>query len=109
MAEKLDTFMDQHRQEIALMHELNRALMSEMKNLVEHIVGERTTTVILRTLSHEEARNEILDLFKSTKDPLFYSDIAERLQMDLEQVLEITTELEREGLIGELGQHGRSR
>ena len=106
MAQKIDVFMEQHRQEILSMQELNGALMSEMKKLVEHIVGERTSTVILRTLSHDEARNEILDLFKSTKGSLFYSDIAERLQLDLEQVLEITGELEQEGLVGELGTHG---
>ena len=42
---------------------------------------------MLRALSHEEARQEILDLFRSSEGPLFYSDIAEPLQMDLEQVL----------------------
>lgn len=103
MAKKLDTFMDQHRQEIRLMQEFNNGLMADMKKLVEHIVGERTSTVILRTLTNEEARKEIIDLFKSTKGPLFYSDIAERLQMDLEHVLAITKELEQEGIIGELG------
>ena len=74
-----------------------------MKTLVEHIVGERTSTVVLRTLTHDEAKDEILNLFRSATAPLFYSDIAEQLGIDLEQVLEITNELEREGLIGELG------
>ena len=64
---------------------------------------------MLRALSHEEARQEILDLFRSSEGPLFYSDIAERLQMDLEQVLKVTTELETEGLIGEIGNHGQER
>jgi len=109
MAQKIDVFMDQHRQEIVSMQEMNHALMAEMKKLVQHMVGERIITVVPRTLSPEEARREILDLFRSTKGPLFYSDIAERLQLDLEQVLEITTELEREGLVGELGDHGPAR
>ena len=77
--------------------------MSEMKTLAGHIVGERTTTVVLRALAHDEARQEMLDLFRSSDGPLFYSDIAERLQMDLEQVLKVATELEQEGLIGDAG------
>jgi deoxycytidine triphosphate deaminase len=116
MSQKLDTFMQQHLDEIrssqrftqALMSE-NQALFVEMKKLVQHIVGERISTVVPRALSPEEAKREILDLFRSTRGPLFYSDIAERLQIDLEQVLEITNELEREGLIGELGNHGPAK
>ena len=109
MSQKLDTFMQQHRDEIRSMQQFNRAIMSEMKTLVEHIVDERTTTVVLRALSHDEARREMLDLFRSSDGPLFYSDIAERLQMDLEQVLKVATELEQEGLIGEIGNHGQEK
>jgi dCTP deaminase len=87
----------------------NQSLLAEMKRLVEHILGERTHTVVLRALSREEAREEILNLFRSVPGPLFYSDIAERLKIDLEQVLEITNELEREGLVGELGNHGPAK
>ena len=84
-------------------------LVTEIKKLVEHMVGQqRVSTVVLRSLSRDQAKQEILDLFKSTTGPLFYSDIAERLQMDLEQVLEITNELEREGVIGEPGSHDGS-
>jgi dCTP deaminase len=106
MSHRLDTFMKQHSDEIRHSQQFNQALLTEMKKLVEHIVGERTSTVILRSLSRDQAKQEIVDLFRSTTGPLFYSDIAERLQMDLEQVLEITHELEREGVIGELGSHG---
>ena len=108
MSKKLDTFMQQHRDEIRSMQQFNRAMMTEMKTLVEHIVGERTTTVILRVLSHDQARQEMLDLYRSNEGPLFYSDIAERLQMDLEQVLKVATELEQERLIGEIGKHGQA-
>lgn len=101
--------MQQHRDEIRSSQQFNRTILDEMKKLVEHIVGERTSTVVLRTLSPEEARREILDLFRSATGPLFYSDIAERLQIDLEQVLEITNEMERDGLIGELGNHGPAK
>ena len=106
MSGKLDTFMDQHRQEIRALQKFNQEFMSELKALVQHIVGERATSVVIRALSHEEARQEVLDLYRSSEDPLYYSDIAERLQMDLEQVLTVTTELEQEGLIGEVGDHG---
>ena len=98
--------MDQHRQEIRALQKFNQEFMSELKALVQHIVGERATSVVIRALSHEEARQEVLDLYRSSEDPLYYSDIAERLQMDLEQVLTVTTELEQEGLIGEVGDHG---
>ena len=66
MSRKLDTFMQQHRDEIQSMQKFSRVILSEMKTLVEHIVGERTTTVILRALSHDEARQEVLDLFRSS-------------------------------------------
>jgi predicted transcriptional regulator len=100
MSGKLDTFMQQHREEIRESQRFNHAIMAEMKKLVEHIAGERTKTVVLRALSKDDAKREVLDLFRSSTGPLFYSDIAERLQMDLEQVLEVTSEMEREGLIG---------
>jgi dCTP deaminase len=107
MSKKLDTFMQQHRDEIRAYQQFNQGIMAEMKKLVEHVVSDRVSTVVLRALPREEAKREVLDLFRSASGPLFYSDIAERLQMDLEQVLDITNELEREGLIGELGSpHG---
>lgn len=109
MSQKLETFMQQHREEIRSSQRFNQALLAEMKKLVEHIVGEHAGTVVLRALSREQAREEILNLFRSTAGPLFYSDIAQRLGLDLEQVLEITNELEREGIIGELGDHGSTK
>jgi dCTP deaminase len=103
MSKKLDIFMQQHRDEIRAYQDFNQRMMAEMKKLVEHVVSDRVSTVVLRALPREEAKQEILNLFRSATGPLFYSDIAERLQMDLEQVLDVTTELEREGLIGEQG------
>jgi hypothetical protein len=73
MSQKLDTFMQQHREEIRCSQQFNQALLAEMKKLVEHIVGERSSTVVLRALSREEARDEILSLFRSATGPLFYS------------------------------------
>jgi hypothetical protein len=102
LSDKLTSFVKQHSDEIRASQQFTQRILAEMKMLVEHIVGERNNTVILRTLSKEEARAEILSLFKSMTGPLFYSDIAQQLGLDLEQVLEITNELEREGIIGEL-------
>jgi len=96
-------------QKIEAMQKFNDGMLAEIRKLVEHIVGQRTTTIVLRELSHKEARQEILELFQSNPGPLFYSDISERLRLDLEQVLEITTELENEGIIGEKKTHGSKK
>lgn len=61
--------------------------------------------IVLRTISREGAKQEILDLFQQSK-PLFYSDIAETLRLDLEMVVEICEELIAEGQIVE---HGNRR
>jgi hypothetical protein len=76
-----------------------------MKTLVNHILGERVQTVVLRSIPREEAKKEILDLYKQSKASLFYSDMAERLALDLEVVLELCTELENEGEIGVLNRY----
>ena len=56
--------------------------------------------IVLRTISKEEARAEILQLFQSG-DVIDYGDIAEKLRIDLRTVVEICNDLEREGVIGE--------
>ncbi len=52
----------------------------------------------LRTISRKEAKQEILNLFQSG-ETLYYSDLAERLRIDLPLVVEICQELEKEGEI----------
>ena len=105
MSQKLDEFMQQHREEIRSMQEFNRATLTEMKKLVEYIVGERRTTVVLRAIPHDQAKQEILRAFKEARGSLFYSDIAERLRLDLELVVELCKELESEGHIGVLNRY----
>ena len=39
MSHKLDVFMQQHQEEIRSMQDFSRQILSEMKTLVEHIVG----------------------------------------------------------------------
>ncbi|HEV2453917.1 MAG TPA: hypothetical protein VGY98_06625, partial [Verrucomicrobiae bacterium] len=98
---RFDDFLSEYRKENQSSAEYTRAILKEMQALVGHIVGERPKTVVLRAISNEDAKQEILALFKSKKDQqLFYSDISEQLQLDLEQVVQICHELEEEGRIG---------
>lgn len=63
--------------------------------------GEVTEEVImLRSISREQAKKEIMELLDKS-DKLYYSDIAEALKLDLEQVVAIIEELEAEGKVGE--------
>jgi len=52
--------------------------------------------IVLRTVSREQAKREIQELFRSS-ETLYYSDIARRLAIDLPLVVEICQELEGEG------------
>ena len=54
--------------------------------------------IILREISKEEAEKEIRSLFSQGKT-LYYSDIAERLGLDLQLVVEICNELQTRGEI----------
>jgi dCTP deaminase len=102
MARKFDDFLSKYTTENEKNARFNRGLLREMKSLVEHILGERVQTVVLRSIPKDQARQEILDLYKESKVSLFYSDVAEQLALDLEIVLELCTELENEGKIGVL-------
>jgi len=53
----------------------------------------------LRDLTEDQARVEILELFKETQKPLFYSDIAEKLCLDLRLVVEVCNNLIEKGNI----------
>src|SRR5208282_731933 len=105
LSKKFDKFLGDYAEQNRESSEFNRALLREMRNLVEHILGERVQTVVLRSVPRDQAKKEILDLYRQSKTPLFYSDVAERLSLDLETVLELCTELENEGEIGVLNQH----
>ena len=54
--------------------------------------------IVLREITKEEAKREITDLF-ATEETLYYSDISERLRIDLEMVVEICRELQAAGAI----------
>jgi hypothetical protein len=105
LSEKFDSFLESYEKQNRELAEFNRALLTEMKKLIGHIVGERPRTMVLRAIPREEAKTEILDLFKKAKGALFYSDVAEQLNLDLELVVELCHELETEGRIGVLNRH----
>jgi len=54
--------------------------------------------VVLREISKEEAEKEISKLF-SEGQVLYYSDIAQKLRLDLKLVVEICNELQSKGRI----------
>jgi len=72
------------------------SLEERLKSLENSIPKERV--VILREVSIEEAKKEILELF-SKGQTLYYSDIAEQLGLDLRLVVEICNKLQTEGEI----------
>lgn len=105
LSEKFDSFLESYEKQNRELTEFNRALLTEMKKLIGHIVGERSRTVILRAIPRTQAKDEILKLFKEAKGSLFYSDVAEKLNLDLELVVELCNELESEGSIGVLNRY----
>ena len=70
-------------------------LEEQVAHLEENSVGK---VIVLREITKEEAKREIIDLF-ATEETLYYSDISERLCIDLEKVVEICRELKAEGAI----------
>ena len=67
-----------------------------MEVLKASVPGEEV--IVLRTISRKQAKREIKELFQSG-ETLYYSDIAERLRIDLPLVVEICQELGSEGEI----------
>jgi dCTP deaminase len=75
------------------------ALMELSKQMKEGVVsGQKPATIEARRISLKEAREEILSLFLK-KHKLFYSDIAEELQLDYEIVIKACEHLQKEGRI----------
>ena len=70
-------------------------LEERVARLEEHSVEK---VIDLREITKEEAKDEIIDLF-ATGEIFYYSDIAFRLRLDLEMVVDICQKLEDEGAI----------
>ena len=71
-------------------------LEKRLKNIEDTFPKQKT--IILREITREEAMQEIEELFKKGYT-LFYSDIAEKLHIDLELVVDICEELIKEGKV----------
>ncbi len=69
-------------------------IRQRLAELEERMPEEKV--IILRQIPKEQAKQEIHQLF-STGRALYYSDIAEELQLDLQLVVEICRELEEGG------------
>ena len=90
-------------QENAQLRVENHFLLSKLQAIEERLenieaVLPEERVIILRELPKEQAEGEILELF-SNEQTLYYSDIAERLGLDLELVVDICKELENRGEI----------
>jgi len=87
----------------------NKTLLNEIRNLT-HAVSELISalkekdelvgrgTVMLRDIPKDQAKKEIAELFDKS-GTLYFSDIAEMLRLDLELVVQLCEELEKEGKI----------
>ena len=84
------------RQHITALHNKLHELEQRMV-MLEEIVHEEEI-VILRDIPREEAEEEIRALFYAG-ETLYYSDISERLGLDLELVVEICRRFQEEGEI----------
>ncbi len=71
------------------------ALEERVARLEEH---SEERVIELREVTMDEARAEIIDLFANS-ETLYYSDIADRLRLDLEMVVEICNKLQEEDVI----------
>ena len=77
-----------------------RARVAVLEERVARLEEDSEVKVIeLREITKDEAKAEIVDLF-ATGETLYYSDISERLRIDLEMVIDICHELQQEGAIG---------
>ena len=74
-----------------LKEQLKDELRTELKSTAEHLI-------VLTPTTRKEAKDKIIALIKS-KEGLYYSDIAQKLGLDLEVAVGLCSELEREGSI----------
>lgn len=86
----------QLRNENLILRDLIHKIEERLANIEAYLPNEKV--IVLREISREEAKNEIRKLFSSGKT-LYYSDIAQELGLDLELVVDICTELQKQGEI----------
>jgi regulator of replication initiation timing len=72
--------------------------LEKRMSVLESKLPEEENVIVLREISRDEAKAEIAKLF-SQGETLYYSDIAMKLRLDLELVVDICNELMTEGEI----------
>ena len=77
-------------------------LEEQLDGLKTTASDEQDNVVVIRTVPREQAKQEIRELF-ATGETLYYSDIVERLGLDIALVVDICKELEAEGEVSVLG------
>ena len=97
IAEHQDAVIKGLLNEVAELRERVEFLESQFARIPENILYE---VIEIREVSREQAKAEITELFGTTEVPLYYSDIMERLGIELELVVELCQELIDEGVIG---------
>ena len=80
---------------LALLEELKQT-KRRLLELESRIPGEEV--IVIRDITREEAKQEIQQLFESGRT-LYYSDFARELQLDLELVVDICSELQESGVV----------
>lgn len=70
--------------------------LEEKLEYLEASNGAEKEVIVLRTIDRDQAKQEILDLFESG-ETFYFSDIVERLRLDLPVVTELCRELIKEG------------
>lgn len=75
-----------------------RSEVAELRSRVAALEDSNGRVIVLRSVDRDQAKREILELFRSG-ETLYYSDISERLRIDLVLVVEICQELGEEGEI----------
>ena len=101
-SERLEKLIELHEKQMEKVMSHNTQLVNEIKKLVQHISEQKEeSTVILRSVDRVQALKEIEALFKEG-ETLYYSDVAEKLGLDLELVVDICNDLEDKGIIGML-------
>jgi len=87
--------------------ELERKVESLSRRL-DDLVQPGMAVITLREIPRSQAKDEIRALFAGG-EVLDYGDVAERLALDLQLVVEVCGELEREGVIGEYAGSAETR
>ena len=84
----------QLRNENLMLRDTLRRIEGRLASIEASLPSEKI--IVLREVTREEAEKDIRNLF-SKGEILYYSDIAERLRLDLQLVVEICNELQSKG------------